>query len=121
MADTANQRASTTAGAKQRASTPAGEKPTAEHGPPPAADQTDHAPPTCTVGFCPICLAVTAMQPLRPDVIEHLLVAGREFLLAARAVLDARAEQAGDGADGGTGEGRGGKRGRSRLEKIDIG
>jgi hypothetical protein len=55
-------------------------------------------------------LAVTALQPLRPDVIEHLLVAGREFLLAAKAVVDARAEQfAGDNKD------------RAHLEKIDIG
>jgi hypothetical protein len=72
--------------------------------------------PTCSVGFCPICLAVTAMQPLRPDVIEHLLVAGREFLLAAKAVLDARSEQFdGNGAD------RPGSRRSNRLEKIDIG
>ena len=34
------------------------------------------------MGFCPICLAVTAVQPLKPDVVEHLLNAGREFLLA---------------------------------------
>jgi hypothetical protein len=70
----------------------------------------DHAPVTCTVGFCPICLAVTAVQPLRPDVIEHLLVAGREFFLAAKAVIDSRAEQfAGEGRDD------------AHLEKIDIG
>ncbi len=77
----------------------AGAEPTTSSRPPKAEPATpdDHATPTCTVGFCPICLAVTAMQPLRPDVIEHLLVAGREFLLAAKAVLDARAEQfAGD-------------------------
>jgi hypothetical protein len=82
---------------------------------PPASDPADRGVPTCTVGFCPICLAVTAMQPLRPDVIEHLLVAGREFLLAARAVIDARSEQ----FDGDREEVRRGKAGR--LEKIDIG
>ena len=49
----------------------------------------------CTVGFCPICLAVTAVQPLKPEAIEHLLNAGREFLLAMTAVLGARADQAG--------------------------
>ena len=59
----------------------------------------------CTVGFCPICLAVTAMQPVRPDVIEHLMLAGRELLLAAKAVLDARTETEGT---------------RPHLEKIDI-
>ena len=56
-----------------------------------------HAPgeQVCTVGFCPICLAVTAVQPLRPEAIEHLLNAGREFLLAMTAVLGARADEAG--------------------------
>ena len=49
----------------------------------------------CTVGFCPICLAVTAVQPLRPEAVEHLLNAGREFLLAMTAVLGARADEAG--------------------------
>jgi len=93
---------------KKRASKPAGGKG--------AAPPDEHAPPTCTVGFCPICLAVTAMQPLRPDVIEHLLVAGHEFLLAAKAVLDARSEQfGGNGADAP------GSRRSNRLEKIDIG
>ena len=56
-----------------------------------------HAPgeQVCTVGFCPICLAVTAVQPLKPEAIEHLLNAGREFLLAMTAVLGARADEAG--------------------------
>jgi hypothetical protein len=72
----------------------------------------EHTAPSCNVGFCPICLAVTAM-PLRPEVIEHLLVAGREFFLAAKAVIDSRADQF-------TGENGDGKR-AGRLEKIDIG
>ena len=62
----------------------------------------DPAPPShapgeqvCTVGFCPICLAVTAVQPLNPEAVEHLLNAGREFLLAMTAVLGARADEAG--------------------------
>lgn len=46
--------------------------------------------PACTVAFCPICLVVTAIGDARPDLVEHLLVAGRELLLAARAVIDAR-------------------------------
>jgi hypothetical protein len=50
----------------------------------------------CTVGFCPICLAVTAVQPIKPEAIEHLLNAGREFLLAMTAVLGARADDADD-------------------------
>jgi hypothetical protein len=69
-----------------------------------------HAPgdQVCTVGFCPICLAVTAVQPLKPEAIEHLLNAGREFLLAMTAVLGARADEAG-GADAGP-----------TLTRIDI-
>lgn len=49
-------------------------------------------PPICTVAFCPICTAVTAVGEARPDLVEHLLVAGREMLLAFRALIDARLE-----------------------------
>jgi len=48
--------------------------------------------PVCTVAFCPICMAVTATQGSSPDAVEHLLNAAREFFLAARAVIDARAD-----------------------------
>ncbi len=63
----------------------------------------------CDVAFCPIGLALTAVQPLKPDVIEHLLVAGREFFLAAKALMDVRADDL--AKDGGS----------STFEKIDIG
>lgn len=63
----------------------------------------------CDVAFCPIGLALSAVQPLKPDVVEHLLVAGREFLLAAKAVIDARVAADGDGGPAPT------------LERIDIG
>lgn len=49
----------------------------------------------CTVSFCPICLAVTTVQPIRPEAVEHLVNAGREFLLAMTAVLGARANDEG--------------------------
>jgi len=63
----------------------------------------------CNVAFCPIGLALSAVQPMKPDVIEHLLLAGREFFLAAKAVLDARADDLSkDGAP-------------TTFEKIDIG
>lgn len=62
----------------------------------------------CNVAFCPICLAVTAAQGAAPDAVEHLLNAAREFFLAARAVIDARADHLADGS-------------RSRkLERIEI-
>jgi hypothetical protein len=62
----------------------------------------------CTVGFCPICLAVTAVQPLKPEAVEHLLNAGREFLLAMTAVMGARADETG------------GKEKSPTLTRIDI-
>jgi len=55
-------------------------------------EQTRAKPPLCSVGLCPICLVVTAMGESRPELTEHLLVAGREMLLALRALIDARLE-----------------------------
>jgi hypothetical protein len=82
-----------------------GSSPAASSGGPGAAAENGHV---CNVAFCPIGLALTAVQPMKPDVIEHLLVAGREFLLAAKALLDVRAEDL--KKDGG-----------STFERIDIG
>jgi hypothetical protein len=58
----------------------------------PTSEERGHV---CTVGFCPICLAVTAVQPLRPDAVEHFVNAGRELLLAMSAILGGRAEETG--------------------------
>jgi hypothetical protein len=77
---------------------PAGERPGGEH--------------VCTVAFCPIGLALTAAERVQPDVVSHLLVAGREFFLAAKAVMDARADDLG---------GDGPPQGPPRMEHIDIG
>ena len=81
----------------------------ADRSPEPAS----HGPAGCPVAWCPICIAVTAVQPLKPEVIEHLLKAGTEMLLAFRGVIDARADemQPPDGDDATS----------TRLEKIDIG
>jgi hypothetical protein len=62
----------------------------------------------CTVTFCPICLAVTAGQTVRPDAVEHLLAAGREFMLALSSILGAR------------GEGTGREQPTATLTRIDI-
>ena len=70
--------------------------------------RTEPAPPLCSVAFCPICTMVTAMGEARPELVEHLLLAGREMLLAARAVIDARLES----MDGDPGQ--------SKLERITI-
>jgi len=60
----------------------------------------------CSVGFCPIGMALTTVQESRPDAVAHLLSAGRDFLLAAKAVLDARAEDVAS---------------ENRLERIEVG
>jgi hypothetical protein len=72
---------------------------------PPAKPSAGVPPPVCQVAFCPICTAVTALREVRPDLMEHLLVAGREMLLAFRAVIDARLE---------------GKDQPARLERLTI-
>ena len=61
------------------------------------SDETQQEAPTperpvCSVAFCPIGLTLTGVQTAGSDALEHLLAAAREFLLAAKSVLDARAE-----------------------------
>jgi len=90
--------------AKTDATKPGPAEPTVE---PEAA--TQDASHICGVAFCPIGLALSAVEPLRPDAVEHLLVAGRELFLAMRTIVDARAEQF-------EGEGKG-----ASFERIDIG
>jgi hypothetical protein len=70
------------------------------------APSANDADGVCPVSLCPIGMALSAMQGTKPDAVAHLLSAGREFLLAAKAVLDARAEEAG---------------GSRTLERIEIG
>jgi hypothetical protein len=48
--------------------------------------------PLCSFGFCPICMALTAIGEAKPDLVDHLLSASREMLLAFRALVDARLE-----------------------------
>jgi hypothetical protein len=65
----------------------------------------------CNVAFCPIGLALTAAEQVQPEVVSHLLLAGREFFLAAKAVMDARAQDL---------EGEPAATGPTRMEHIDI-
>jgi hypothetical protein len=55
-------------------------------------DVTEHQAPICSVAFCPICTVVTALGEARPDLVQHLLLASREVLLALRSIIDARLE-----------------------------
>jgi hypothetical protein len=94
-------------GARTRRSAPQEPAPRARR----EAAESDAEPeshPICTVAFCPFCLAVTAAGQMRPDVMQHLLEAGREFFLAARAMIDARADDLAE------------KRDPSEVERIDI-
>jgi hypothetical protein len=43
---------------------------------------------------CPICSAIAALREARPEAVEHLVRAGAELLLAARALLDGGGEPA---------------------------
>jgi hypothetical protein len=57
-------------------------------------EETHASPPrehVCNVAFCPIGLALSTVHGAAPDVLEHLLKATQEFMLAAKAVIDQRA------------------------------
>ena len=87
-------------------------RPPVEPAPEPEVTAPAEGGHVCNVAFCPIGLALTAADRVQPEVVSHLLLAGREFFLAAKAVMDARAEDlqrdaAGDGP--------------ARMERIDIG
>ena len=72
-----------------------------------------HDAPVCQVAWCPLCFAVGAVQPIQPEVVEHLLRAGTEMLLAFRV----GGRRAGDGVRPAADDAPGG----TRLEKIDLG
>ena len=68
----------------------------------PTAPQTDHV---CPVGFGPVGMFLTAAGHARPEAVEHLVAAGREFMLALSSVMSARADDLGR---------------KSQLEKIEL-
>ena len=49
----------------------------------------------CPVGFCPVGMFLTVTGHARPEAVEHLVAAGREFVLALAAVMNTRAEDLG--------------------------
>jgi hypothetical protein len=92
-------------------------------GPQKASRPVEPAPPSpepevtagghvCNVALCPIGLALNAVDRVQPEVVSHLLMAGHEFFLAAKAVMDARAADL---------DRDGGPDGPARMEHIDIG
>src|SRR5436190_17559049 len=50
----------------------------------------------CPVAFCPVGMALTFAEAARPEVVQHLLAAGQELMLALKAMADARTEAMGD-------------------------
>ena len=72
--------------------------------------------------FCPFCTGLARLRETRPEAVEHLLKAGAELLLAARALLEGAAEPSGSPAPGrrrarpaaGDAAGNG-------LQRIDVG
>ena len=71
-------------------------RPPRASGPEPSPAAPAASPPTpshgavCSIGMCPICTLVTAFGDVRPELTEHLLLAGREILLALKVLIDAR-------------------------------
>jgi hypothetical protein len=61
--------------------------------------------PVCPVGFCPVGMFLTMTGSARPEAVEHLMAAGREFILALTAVMNARVEDLGR---------------PSQIEKIEL-
>ncbi len=59
----------------------------------------------CPVGFCPVGMFLTVAGHARPEAVDHLVAAGREFVLALSAVLNARADDVGR---------------PSQIEKIEL-
>jgi hypothetical protein len=59
----------------------------------------------CPVGFCPVGMFLTISERARPEAVEHLVAAGREFMLALAAILNARVDDLGRS---------------SQIEKIEL-
>jgi hypothetical protein len=89
-------RGSRSAGAPRSSGTSAGRRtpPRADAGAgaEPAAHQAPAGGHVCPVAFCPVGMALTFAEAARPEVVQHLMAAGQELMLAVKAMIDARAE-----------------------------
>jgi len=86
-------RRSGTGGTGDGASSGAAASPSGAGAPGPAAAPRG---PACPVAFCPVGMALTFAEAARPEVVQHLLAAGHELMLAVKAMVDARTEAMGD-------------------------
>jgi len=69
-------------------------------------DKDERGQHVCPVAFCPIGLALSTVDRSSPEVVDHLLIAAREFLLAAKTLIETRVAETG-GA-------------QTKLERIEI-
>ena len=65
-----------------------------------ATDDAGAGPGAPECQFCPLCQALAALREARPEAVEHLVKAGAELLLAARALLEGSDRPAGPPASG---------------------
>jgi hypothetical protein len=90
---------------------------------PMAHDDAGSAGQASECQFCPFCAGLAALREARPEAVEHLVKAGAELLLAAKALLDGATEPTGTPAPERRRprpSGPGGAAGNG-LQRIDIG
>jgi hypothetical protein len=72
-------------------------------------DDAQPAGPAAECVACPLCAGLAALRQARPEAVEHLVKAGTELLLAARALLE------------GPADGREPRPAGTRMRRIDVG
>ena len=53
---------------------------------------TTAAAPVCPVALCPVGMFLSVTGDIRPEAVEHVLRAGRELMMAAKAIIESRAD-----------------------------
>ena len=73
--------------------------------------------------FCPLCTGLAWLRETRPEAVEHLVKAGAELLLAAKALMDGAAEPSESPAPGRRRRARpaAGDAAGNGLQRIDVG
>jgi hypothetical protein len=52
----------------------------------------------CPVALCPVGMFLTVTGDVKPEAVDHLLSAGRELMMAVKAMIDARVDDVGQPA-----------------------
>jgi 3-keto-L-gulonate-6-phosphate decarboxylase len=47
----------------------------------------------CPVALCPVGMFLSVTGDVRPEALDHLLRAGRELMMAGKAIIEARADE----------------------------